>query len=388
MDKTYSFSGKEGLFSSIVQKCKKGISLLTTKIGKKQQEEATLRKTVNSADRDCDFEEKLQESLGNLHKRGLIRYFTGKKELAEIIFNDISTMVNILRCIFHHELSEFKEYEKLKIEKHDELEREQYKEDVAGFKQHAIISRLLVKLLLERHKCTVGEDVVLELLSFLNIAFHISSQQHDDWNYAFIPYFLRDSKPPSALDEEKIGKCYPTTLSLHCNMKGNIPRTYFNELMVKLYGETHNAYINQKRNVTWIDGLSVSIGKHKFKLLMVYDAREKNIRFIIQANVEEIKGHRFLFHHVKFIVTVAKEIREARFEGLILEYELICVDCERRGCAKSCVWDIPERLKEFESDDTTINGDGGCEDLPCALLQPLPEGKPFSDRRPLLYNKI
>ena len=308
------------MFSGFVKKWKKCISSWTGKTEKKQEEETTLEKTDNPADRDDDLEEMLQKSLGNLKERGLIRYFTGSEKLAEIIFNDISTMVNILRCIFHHEPSEFKEYEKLKSEKHCELEKAEYKKDVAGFKQHAIISRLLVKLLLERHECTVEEDVVLELLSFLNIVFPISGQQSRDCNYAFIPYFLRDGKPPSAFDEKKIGKCDLTTLSLHCNIKGNIPRTFFNELMVRLYGKTYQAHINQKKNVTWIDGLSVSLGQNNFKLLMVYDAGRKTIKFIVQANVKEIQGHRLLFNYVTYIVTEAKEIRNARFEGLILEY--------------------------------------------------------------------
>ena len=160
-------------------------------------------------DKDLDLDKELQKSLGNLKKQGLIRYFTGGKKLGEIIFNDISTMVNILRCVFHHELSELKKYNDLKKEQRKVLPKTKYNQHVACLKKHAIISGQLVKLLLQESGCTVEEDVVLELLSFLNIAFSITDEQSDDSHVAFIPYFLR-AFPVD--EEEKIGKCYHTVL--------------------------------------------------------------------------------------------------------------------------------------------------------------------------------
>ena len=338
-------------------------------------------------DKDTDLEKELQKSLGKLKKLGLIRYFTGSKKLAEIIFNDISTMVNILRCVFHHDLSKFKKYSDLKREQRKELTKTKYTQHVACLEKHAIISGNLVNLLLKESGCTVEGDIVLELLSFLNIAFLINDEQSDDCDVAFIPYFLRNRKPARAVDEEKkIGKCYHTVLSLHCNIKGKIPRTYFNEVMVKLYGKMYKAHISQKPNVTWVDGLLASLGKNNCKLLLIYKAREETINFIIQANIEEIQGHHLIFDYIRFIVTESTNIKDVRFEGLPLVFEFICVDCKRRDSATSCVWDIPERLEMFESDDDTIRCEAGCKDLPYALLQPLPKGKPSSDRTFLYDN--
>ena len=333
-------------------------------------------------DKDPDLEKELQKSLGNLKKHGLIRYFTGSKRLAEIVFNDISTMVNILRCIFHHELTEFPKFRGLGRELRKGLNEITYNQDVECLRKHAIISSRLIKLLLKKSGCSVGEDVVLELLSVLNVAFPIIDQESDDCNVAFIPYFLRNTKPVSHVDEEKkIGQCYHTTLALHCVIKSEVPRTFFNELMVKLYGKMYKAHRNQKTNVTWVNGLSASLGQNSARLLLLYNPAKKIIKFIIQANIKKIKGHHLLFNYVKFIVTESTNIRDAKFEGLPIVFEFICVDCLRRDSTTSCVWDIPERLVMFDSDDTTIRCETGYEELPCALLQPLPKGKLSSNNR-------
>ena len=333
---------------------------------------------------DKNLEKELQKSLGNLKKLGLIRYFTGSKRLAEIIFNDISTMVNILRCIFHHELSEFPEFRGLDRELRKELKETKYRQDVACLEKHAIISSALIKILLTKSRCSIGEDIVLELLASLNVAIPVHDEQShsEDCHVAFIPYFLRDSQPDSGVSEkEEISKCYHTTLALHCLLKGQIPRTYFNELMVKLYGKMYKAHINQKTNGTWVDGLSASLGHYKAKLLLLYDSRKRTIEFIIQANIEEIEGHHLIFHYVRFIATQSTNIRDARFEGLPIKFQFIWTDHNQKDSTTFDVWDIQERLEQAESLHQTIKCAN--KDLPCALLQPLPKGKLFQ-KRPML----
>ena len=324
-------------------------------------------------DKHPDLEKELQRSLGNLKKRGLIRYFPGSKKLAEIIFNDISTLVTILSCIFHHELSDFPKFMDLpkKLRKGLKLTQKDYKKEVQFLTKHAIISSGLVELLLKKSKCLLSEYIVLELLKTLNIAFPVL----DDCNVAFIPYFLRDCIPDCVVEEEKkIYNCYHTTLALHCVLRGQIPRPYFNELMVKLYGVMYQKCVNQKRNITWVNGLSASLGCYNSNLLLLYNSRKKIIEFIIQANIEEIQGHHFLFDQVKFIVNESVNIRDARYEGLPIECELICTDCSRKDENTKCMWDIQLYLDETESNETTMKCEMG-NDIPCALLQPLPKGK-------------
>ena len=335
-------------------------------------------------DKVPDLEKELQKSLENLKKQGLIRYFTGRKKLSKIIFNDISTMVNILRCIYHHELSDFPKFMDLpkELRKDIKLTQKDYKKEVQFLNKHAIISSGLVELLLKKSKCLISEDIVLELLTTLNIAFPVS----DDCNVAFIPYFLRDCIPDCVVDEEKkIANCYHTTLALHCVLRGQIPRPYFNELMVKLYGQMYQKCVNQKCNITWADGLSASLGCYNSNLLLLYNSREKIIEFIIQANIEEIEGHHFLFDQVKFIDNESVNIRDARFEGLPIEFDLICTDCSRKDPNTTCVWDIQLCLDGSKSNETTIKCEMG-NDVPCALLQPLPTGKPSSNRTLVYYN--
>ena len=335
-----------------------------------------------------NLEKELQKSLGNLKKLGLIRYFTGSTRLAEIIFNDLSTMVNILRCIFHHELSKFPTFRDLDRELRKELNETKYKQDVECLEKHAIISSALIKILLAKSRCSIGEDIVLELLASLNVAIPVHDEQshREDFNVVFIPYFLRENQPDSAVNEkEEISKCYHTTLALHCLLKGQLPRTYFNELMVKLYGKMYKSHINQKPNGTWVDGLSASLGHYRAKLLLIYDSKQKIIEFIIQANIEEIEGHHLIFHYVRFIATESTNIRDARFEGLPIEFQFIWTDQNRKDSTTSYVWDIKERLEETESSHQTIKCAN--QDLPSALMQPLPKGKQFHNR-PMLYREF
>ena len=337
--------------------------------------------------KDLNLEKQLQKSLMNLNKLGLIRYFTGSDKLSEIIFNNISTMVNILRCVFYHELEEFPEFMNLDRNLRQGLDETKYNQSVEYLRKHAIISSALVKILLTKSECIIEEDIVLELLTTLNIVFPIIDEQNQ---VAFIPYFLRETEPNDFIQEKcNILKCQDTTLSLHSILKGQISRTYFNELMVKMYGKIYQKCTRQKQNKTWVNGLTVSLGYHKAKLLLLYEPTKKIIEFIIQANIEDTEGHKLLFENVKFIVDQSKQIRDARFEGLPIIFKYRCTDCKikKRGSKQHCEWDILELLQKCKSSDMPrIRCENATADFPCALLQELPKGKPPSDRT-VLYRK-
>ena len=337
--------------------------------------------------KDLNLEKELHESLVNLSKLGLIRYFTGSKKLSEIIFNNISTMVNILRCIFHHELEEFPKFMDLDRNLRQELDETNYGRNVAYLRKHAIISSAVVKILLTKSECFIKEDIVLELLTTLNIVFPITDEPNQ---VAFIPYFLRESEPNDFIQSKgNILKCQDTILTLHSILKGQISRTYFNELMVKVYGKIYKKCTRQKQNETWVNGLIASLGYHKAKLLLLYKPTEKIIEFIIQANIEEKEGHELLFENVKFIVDQAKQIRNARFEGLAIKFKYRCTDCKikGRGLSQPCEWDILELLQECEASDMPrLRCENATDDFPCALLQELPKGKPHNNKT-VLYRK-
>ena len=334
-------------------------------------------------DREPELEEELRKSLLNLKKRGLLQYFTGNKKLEGIIFNDISTMVNILRCIFHHSMDEFLKFRNLDGELRKKLygnHKFKYDKDVDCLRKHGIMSSSLIKVLLKKCGCSIDSEVVVHLLHHLNVAFIIPNEPAAG-NYGdrvFIPFFLEGVEADENFEVKKkeMSRCHNRVLSVNTVLKADlgIPRTFFHQLVVKLLGKISEMHTTQKNNKAWKDGVSASLGEHEAKVMMLYTP-EQTIEFIIQANVENPDAHRLMWEHIMFLHCGLYDLRDSKFPGLPLEYYLICTDCSIQGHDSTAVdtWDIDGILYE-PSQRSTLECAKLSKGFPCALITPLPEG--------------
>ena len=310
----------------------------------------------------------LQNSLVNLKKRGLLGYFTGNKKLEDIIFNDISTMVNILRCVFHHNRDAFLY----------ETTHTKYQADLEEYKEHGVVSSSLIKVLLKKCSCSIDSEVVIHLLHRLSTAIVVPDEQSPEGSEkkVFIPFFLEDVKPDESIEEKKkeISKCHKRVLSMHTILvtRNRIPRPFFHQLLVKLSGEILEKLRTQKNNKTWKDGISVSLGNNQGKLMMIYKS-DKEIEFIIQANIQDPVGHHLIWKYIKFVNTTSKDLRESKFPGLPVMYYLKCTHCNIANVEPE-IWDIDDLLRMSHT-VSTLECKRTKTGFTRTLVAPLSEGK-------------
>ena len=329
-------------------------------------------------DKEPQLKEELQKSLVNLKKRGLLAYFTGNKNLEDIIFNDISTMVNILRCIFHHRREEFLDFQNLDKELQIQLyegKPTKYQAEVEELQRHGIISPSLIKVLLNKCNCSIDGEVVVDLLHHLNVAVILANEQCTGLK-AFIPFFLEDVEADGNIEEKKeeISKCHNRVLSIHTILEARtgIPKPFFHQLLVKLFGKISEKHTIQKNNKAWKDGVSVSLGNHQAKLMMIYRS-DKKIEFIIQANIQDQDGHRLIWENITFVDTESKDLKESKFPGLPLVYFLICTHCVIEDIENPGMWHIDILLKPYR--ESTFECEHATTGFTRTLVAPLSEGK-------------
>ena len=329
-------------------------------------------------DKEPQLKEELQRSLVNLKKRGLIAYFTGNKKLEDIIFNDISTMVNILRCIFHHNKEDFLEFYSLDEDLQNKLyegDSTKFQAEVEDLQRHGIISPSLIKVLLNKCSCSIDGEVVIQLLHHLHVAINVANDPSSEIK-AFIPFFLEGVEADENIEAKKkeIARCHNQVLSIHTILEAcnGIPKPFFHQLLVKLFGKISEKHTIQKNNKAWKDGVSVSLSTHQAKLMMIYRS-DKKIEIIIQANIQDPDGHRFIWEQITFVDTESKDLRVSKFPGLPLVYYLICTHCMIEDIENPWMWSIGILLKPYR--ESTFECGHATTGFPRALVAPLSESK-------------
>ena len=314
--------------------------------------------------------EELEKSLSNLNKRGLLRHFTGDKELENIIFNDISTLMSILRCIFHHELQTSLEYQ---LTNRCYENRFEFDRDIANLTQHGMLSMILLRHLLLEGKCLIPANVVAKLLSSLDVGI-IFTDDTTQKEKIFIPYFLENVQAPQDIEEKKqaITSCQKNVLALQTVVDTNAPTTFFNQLMIKVYKTLSKILKFREAIQLWSQGIFATLDKHQAQLMLYYNSQNE-IEFFVRADVTHIDGHKLLWDHVELINTDYSEIKQCKFPGLPAVYILKCTDCRLSGSTEVHDFLVDEMLN-LVGQPSEIFKCGKKENLPRALITPMPQG--------------
>ena len=146
--------------------------------------------------KDEEMNKELEKCLRNLKERGLLRHFTGDKELENIIFHDISTLVSILRIVFWLDVKTTLTYQADTCYK----SKHHFERDAKNLADHGILSMEMLSHLLERSNCSLPASVVAKLLSSLDVGI-IVRDEVDQQCCIFIPYFLENIQAPQDVEE-------------------------------------------------------------------------------------------------------------------------------------------------------------------------------------------
>ena len=312
----------------------------------------------------------LEESLSNLHKRGLLRHFTGDKELENIIFHDISTLVSILRCIFHHDLQKSLTYKLAQKFYNSQFD---FNRDISYLTEHGMLSMTLLEYLLLKSKCLISATVVAKLLSSLDVGI-IFTDDTSHKNKVFIPYFLESVQAPRDIEMKKqaIITCQKNVLALQTVVDTNAPTTFFNQLMIKVYRTLSRILRFREGMQIWSQGIFASLDEHLAQLLLYYNAQNE-IEFFIRADVTHVDGHHLLWKYVKLIDDGFLNIQEYKFPGLPAIYILKCTECCLTGSTDVHEFSVHEMLNQNLQPKESFYC-GLTSDLPRALISPMPQG--------------
>ena len=331
-------------------------------------------------DLSIKIRKELKKSLENIKERGLLRYFIDRelddddrdRELKDddIIFHDLSTLVNILRCVFHHNLDSLLTFD------HDDDLCLQFYEQQSKFDEHrkslhqqGIMSLTLLGFLLKRSNCLIEAKAVAQMLSSVCIAI-IFKTGIDDKQKLFIPYFLKPMPPlPNIKDTIKeMSRCKAKILSLETTLNYDIPLSFFNELQVKICKKIPELLRIGDNVEVWDKGMLVYLDECDGRLLMYYEGN--SVKILLQANISEIEGHTLLFEYVAFIDREVVHTRNSKYPGLPLDYVLTCTHCtiETNDNKFSCA------LKGLLCSKLKDTFKCGQKNIPLALIKPLPKG--------------
>ena len=317
-----------------------------------------------------------RKSLENLKKKGLLRYFIKNREFedGDVIFNDLSTLVSILRCVFHHDLHTTLEYNPTdKLCLYHYTDPLTLKEDKGSLKNCGILSMTLLKFLLERNNCEVEASKVADMFVSVNVGVRFETNGDEKM---FIPFFLEHKQSPLDLEDqkEKMSRCKEDVLSLETTLIHDIPLSFFNELRVKIYKRVERLLRYDDFLKAWGKGMSLDLDEKEGKMLMYYN-QDNSVKILLQAEITEAEGHKFLYENLAYINQDTEDIRKAEYPGLPLGYELTCTHCiiepeDGREKTKHKV----EKLFSPDQPKETIRC-GKQSKFPRGLIMPLPEGK-------------
>ena len=179
-------------------------------------------------------------------------------------------------------------------------------------------------------------------------------------------------------------------LSLACKLRGNLPVTFWNYLIV---GIAVKLKIQRQTRQIWNKGFYASVGSKNAKIYLLYTNTEQ-IDFYIKANCDDKVGHDLIWKYIRIFSDECNRLVTEWWPGLITKKILKCPQCNTRKMKQ----DInkykdfgllveaqsntsPADVAEFELDDLwdeddtedSCRCDNRCE-LPVALIKPLPKG--------------
>ena len=351
------------------------------------------------------LQKELKNSLANLRENGLLRYFIRDRELGDddAIFHDLSTLVNILICVFHHNLDSF-----LTFDPYDDLcwvvskQESIFNEHRNMLKDKGILTMKLLRFILKKSKCNIEAEVVSNMLHCVSIAFifnsetdgkektissacqdpvplpqnmesqkqQISSYQKENQKL-FIPYFLKSVPPSLDLEDtiKDVSKFQENILSLKTQLKYNIPLPFFNELQLNICKKVPKLIPLENYIKAWRHGIFVQFGEHYGKLLMYYND-DKSVTIFLQADISKVKGHKFLFGYVAFIDRNIFHIRDSEYPGLPIDYIFYCTHCviEHKEGGYIAEYNVKKKLDPDAQPEQIICS----SDIPHGLITPLP----------------
>ena len=344
-----------------------------------------------------NIRERLKNTLQFHHHQGFLMNFRSDNELDNIIFHDMTVLLEIMKTLFHHNRTNIFKIEDTDPQKHRELlcklygnNEKKYKDDNKRY-QEGLLSHELLSYHLEIRNIGIDAKIVMHLLTCIEAGFTCQPEKSNN-DYIFIPFLIEQKTFQSS--KEILKEVMLTTdagLSLSCQLLGNFPITFWSYLVVATIVKLK---IQRQTNEIWQNGFYATVGQKNTALYIQYTNPEQ-IDFYIKAKCDDKVGHELLWKYIRVFNNECRRLVAEWWPGLITKKVLKCPECHMKNTmqemnkqkvpilssdSKSSTtspavaeFDLEDILQDEDEAEETCCCDNGCK-LPAALIKPLPKG--------------
>jgi GTPase SAR1 family protein len=299
-----------------------------------------------------------EKYLHQLNEVGAVLWYN-YPELCNYVFNNIGSLVQVLKTLFVHDLSMLS-YDALfeQLQKAG-ISRLEHKRNLSMLTNEGMLSKKLLAVFAALFNFPL--DSLTTLLIHLRIAFCNGDEQ-----YLLFPWYLKE-QPPSNWDETKFTSDGPNIFMVIIKITGYLPSVFYNRFILSFYkflqpNKPHKPKHLWKNHLTCkMDGLNVFLAQSK-------DDVGDVVTLYISSQID-IQSVNQVWNLVKNYVQVNEELRQ-EWPGLIDNIYQVCPVC------RNCEHDIKENVKltctSIETSYCDVTDDNS---WPTGLIVPLPTGE-------------
>lgn len=172
----------------------------------------------------------ISEALEYIDSVGPILYFHTNSDASDIVFLDPKWLLQLLKLVFRHDLSDAYKYEDYYATKYDMFEVE-FRQAVEVLSKSALLSKKLLRCIWNNNITDGLFNEVIQLFQKCDLAYDMELlSSYQDKNSLLVPWFLQDYCPiPVEPDENKM------TMITLIETRGGLPDGFFQRFIIKVY---------------------------------------------------------------------------------------------------------------------------------------------------------
>lgn len=280
-----------------------------------------------------DIRKQILSDLRKLHSYGLLIWLEGTPKLENYIFNNLSSLNDILKTFFTHNKDELL-YQRLPSDLQQYLTSEKiwqsdYDNDLQCLFNEGLLSSSVMKVMAKR--CGFDEYAVLEeLVNHLNIGYQVPlGDDHPQKGDIFFPWYTECSVPSDNLAKHLKQLMIPNNdfIVHHIVYSGLIPSAWFYTFCVHIYRHILNESTSDVRKF-WKNSLFATFGRlNVFLTCKKNKKNEDEMHIYVSTKVESTEGIDELWQFMDMSQEIINNLTDHWWPGLVTSRYLICVHC-------------------------------------------------------------
>ena len=249
----------------------------------------------------------------------LCLHYQNNTFLKDYVFPDIDFLVDLFKCLFHHNIAEVINYDT------DEKLQAKFKKPecdltVKRYQKEGLLSKKLLSYLWEHYKLSVtDEEVLLQLMQSFNLCHSISK----DEDLQYFPWFVQLKQCPPHIDRDRLMQFDKEHSSVHlqCQFFNQIPVNVFEMISVCLQRKATQECHYMGDRQAWYGGLEISFGS--VRCVLTLSDQNSTIDICLYGKIEDVPELWTL------IASLLRDLQSIlnEWDGVIRSIHFVCGHC-------------------------------------------------------------